>query len=147
MPYNWLVPVGTFSLLAVVELIWLLAMHAFYKTRFQNLQPFRGDSSLLVSVWAAVLVYLLLAVVVYVLIIHPIAMGARPGFAVKYALEAVLLGAAIYGTYNLTNKATLVNYSWAMVFVDTIYGTCLFLSVYAIAVWMSSLGPFRWQRA
>ncbi len=31
-------------------------------------------------------------------------------------------GLAVYGVYNLTNKATLPGYSWKMVAVDTVWG-------------------------
>jgi uncharacterized membrane protein len=35
---------------------------------------------------------------------------------------AVALGLGIYGVYNLTNMATLDNYSWKVAMVDTAWG-------------------------
>lgn len=43
----------------------------------------------------------------------------------KVALNAALLGAVAYGTYEFTNYATLRAWSWQMVAVDLTWGTVL----------------------
>lgn len=43
----------------------------------------------------------------------------------RVALNAALLGAAAYGTYEFTNYATLRAWSWQMVAVDLTWGTVL----------------------
>jgi uncharacterized membrane protein len=47
------------------------------------------------------------------------------GPSAKVALNAALLGAAAYGTYEFTNYATLKAWSWQMVAVDLTWGTVL----------------------
>jgi uncharacterized membrane protein len=43
--------------------------------------------------------------------------------------DAFLLGAGIYGVYELTNYATLKEWPLSLVFMDTIWGGILFMSV------------------
>lgn len=47
------------------------------------------------------------------------------GALLRVALNAAILGAAAYGTYEFTNLATLKDWSWAQVWTDLIWGTCL----------------------
>jgi uncharacterized membrane protein len=47
------------------------------------------------------------------------------GASGKVALNAALLGAVAYGTYEFTNYATLKAWSWQMVAVDLTWGTVL----------------------
>lgn len=70
----------------------------------------------------AVLCYLFLAVGLYLLII-----SKR-----RSELEAALLGAVIYGTYDLTNYATLKKWDWKFAVVDIIWGTTLFWATTAL---------------
>jgi uncharacterized membrane protein len=51
--------------------------------------------------------------------------GVAVGSVLKAAGTGVLLGAMAYGTYELTNMATLNNWSWRMVAVDTAWGAFL----------------------
>jgi uncharacterized membrane protein len=64
----------------------------------------------------AVLCYILLLAGLYLLIISK---RRSPG-------EAALLGAVIYGTYDLTNYATLKKWDWKFSIVDILWGTTLF---------------------
>ena len=47
------------------------------------------------------------------------------GPSARVALNAALLGAAAYGTYEFTNYATLKAWSWQMVAADLTWGTVL----------------------
>ena len=46
----------------------------------------------------------------------------------RTVIDAFLLGIGIYGIYELTNFATLVNWPFSMVIMDTIWGGILFAS-------------------
>ncbi len=48
----------------------------------------------------------------------------------KSALEAMLLGVAVYGVYDATNYATLKNYDPEFAIVDTLWGGILFWLVF-----------------
>jgi uncharacterized membrane protein len=52
----------------------------------------------------------------------------------KGVWEAALLGWSIYAVYETTNKATLKDWSWQMVIMDTLWGGVLF----ALTTWIYS---------
>ena len=47
--------------------------------------------------------------------------------------DAFLLGIAIYGVYETTNKALFSKWSWFTVFIDTLWGGILFALTYYIS--------------
>jgi uncharacterized membrane protein len=47
-------------------------------------------------------------------------------------IMGAMFGLVVYGTYNLTNVATLPGYSWTMVAVDTLWGTIVFATLASI---------------
>jgi uncharacterized membrane protein len=52
-------------------------------------------------------------------------------------LNAVVLGASIYGIYNTTNLVTLKNYEIRTAAIDTVWGTMLYAIVYLIVSLLS----------
>lgn len=116
---------------AVLEFLWLWFMSSFYSKQlgFSKVQ----------SVPAAVLAYALLVPALVYFVLWPASASASASAKssrdnkVKAVLRGAFFGAAIYGVYNLTNKATLKGYSWTMVGVDTLWGTGIFAAVAAIA--------------
>ncbi|MEL6585452.1 MAG: DUF2177 family protein [Pseudomonadota bacterium] len=51
------------------------------------------------------------------------------------AMNGALLGAFAYGTYELTNKATLRDWDWSLVAVDLTWGAILTGATAAFGVW------------
>lgn len=51
--------------------------------------------------------------------------GLRAGSATSAFLFAALLGTIAYGTYDLTNYATLRNWTWQITVLDIVYGALL----------------------
>lgn len=49
----------------------------------------------------------------------------KAGAPVQALVFGALLGAMCYGTYEMTNYATLADWSWKQVVVDGLWGTCL----------------------
>jgi len=49
----------------------------------------------------------------------------KSGAPLQALLFGALLGAMCYGTYEMTNYATLMDWSWKQVAVDGLWGTCL----------------------
>jgi uncharacterized membrane protein len=55
------------------------------------------------------------------------------------ALNAALLGAAAYGTYEFTSLAIMKDWNWAMVSIDMIWGTTLTAVSAMGGVWVTRL--------
>ena len=119
---EWLVVVVALSLYAALECAWIASMRAFYERSFRRIQP-RWSGRY--DVPAVVAAYVVLFVVVYFFLVR---VDARATW-----VHAVLLGLGIYGVYNLTNRATLLGYSWAVVAVDTAWGVAAVSTVYFVA--------------
>ncbi len=84
--------------------------------------------------WAAVSFYLLYAAGVSLFVL-------RPALAAQSARLAFGLGAAFglvaYGTYDLTNQATIVNWPLAVTLIDMAWGSLLTACTAALAVKIS----------
>lgn len=100
---------------AVMEALWLFAMRGFYSSQFAMFTV--GGVLRIQSIIAIVLVY-------------PLILGSM--FVILHGRThlAPLFGLAVYGVYNLTNRATIPGYTWTMVAVDTLWG-CVVLGTTA----------------
>jgi uncharacterized membrane protein len=98
----------------VVDAAWLVAMvPRFYRPRIGELLRERP------SLAAAGAFYLAYPVGVIALAVEPALSSGRWTSAL---LRGAVLGALCYGTYNLTNQATLRRWSVALTVVDVIWG-------------------------
>jgi uncharacterized membrane protein len=82
----------------------------------------------------AVAFYLLYLAGLVWLVSLPALRGASPATA---ALEGAVVGAMAFGTYEITNLATLKGWHWSMVAVDTAWGTALTALAAASGVWIA----------
>lgn len=57
--------------------------------------------------------------------------GSLPGAVAR----AALVGLVAYGTYDLTNMATLKSWSWGLALTDTVWGTFLSAAAGGAAYW------------
>ena len=128
---QWNVFLGLFTIslpvFLVIDLLWI----GFLASDFYNRQigSLRGD----INWQAASLFYVLfLAGVTYFAI--------YPGWQSNSLLTAAFLGAgygfSVYAAYNLTNMATLADWTWPMTVVDIAWGTILGASVTVVSVWL-----------
>jgi len=99
------------------ESTWLYLMRPMYK---EWLAPY-NRGLVIQSTWAAVLAYVGLLGAFYFLVLRKISTSGA-----ESVLSGIAFGLAVYGTYNLTNMATLTHYSWQMVCADTAWGTLWF---------------------
>ena len=99
-------------ILTIIDIGYLALFGKFFNNAIFKLQ----GSKLQIRYIPAILCYLVLIFVLHRFIISK---NAKP-------LEAFMLGASIYGVYELTNYATLNNWPLEMVFLDTIWGGTLF---------------------
>ncbi len=101
----------------VIDIIWLsIAVKSFYRP---NLGSLLLDNPV---IWAAVLFYLMYIFGMAVVIIEP---SMQQDNVTKSIFKAFVFGLVAYGTYNLTNMATIKGWSTNVVYVDMIWGGIL----------------------
>jgi uncharacterized membrane protein len=106
---------GSFGTLLVLDAIWLgLVARTFYRDQLGDLMLPSPNFGI------AAIFYLFFAVAVVVLAVLPAVASGSPWTAVIYGL---ILGLAAYGTYDITNLATLKNWPPLMSIVDLAWGS------------------------
>jgi len=112
----------------IIDVIWLsFSVKSFYR-------PNIGHLLLETPVmWAAILFYLIYVIGLAVVIIEP---SLDYQNTQKFLIKAFMFGLVAYGTYNLTNMATIKGWSPNVVFVDMIWGGSLttFSSFFGILI-------------
>lgn len=134
--YAWRVPLVCLVFYVIIEASWLLGMKTpFYTPAFADVQSLDGGPVVYDNL-AAVLAYALILPVMYWFLVHPYTVSPSACGATSLGrcmLNGAALGLAMYGVYNLTNKATLRGYSWRLVCVDTCYGVTALVAVAIVA--------------
>ena len=101
----------------IIDVIWLsFSVKSFYRPNIGHLLL---DTPVM---WAAILFYLIYVIGLAVVIIEP---SLDYQNVQKFILKAFMFGLVAYGTYNLTNMATIKGWSPNVVFVDMIWGGSL----------------------
>lgn len=117
---SWKVFLVTLICLAVIDFLWIgVAAKSFYATHLAEIGSYE-EGKLKVVYWAALMVYLILAlgICVYAL---PLALSSD-SMLVAFAYGAGL-GFVTYGIYDFTNYATLKSYPLVLLFADLAWGT------------------------
>ena len=101
----------------IIDLLWLsYSVRNFYKPQLGTLLNEKP------VMWAAALFYIIYVVGLGVVILQP----AINQDSIKMAFfTGIVFGIVAYGTYNLTNMATIKNWSSYVVIVDIIWGGLL----------------------
>ena len=101
----------------IIDIIWLsFSVKSFYRPNIGHLLV---DTPIM---WAAALFYIIYVFGLAIVIIEP-SLNSQETF--KLLLKAFMFGLVAYGTYNLTNMATIKGWSIKVVFVDMIWGGSL----------------------
>jgi len=112
----------------IIDVIWLtFAVKYFYKPNIGHLLLDKP------VIWAAVLFYIIYIFGLTVVIIEP---ALKSDEVIKLLFKAFMFGLVAYGTYNLTNMATVKGWSSTVVYVDMLWGGFLtaFSSYFAIVI-------------
>ena len=113
----------------IIDVIWLsFSVKSFYRPNLGNLIL---DKPIM---WAAVLFYLVYVIGLSILVLQP-AIDENSIF--KAFFTGIVFGLAAYGTYNLTNMATIKDWSTKVVFVDMIWGGILTGSSCALGLYIT----------
>ena len=112
----------------IIDIIWLsYAVKSFYRP---NLGHLLLDKPVM---WAALLFYIIYVFGLSVVIIQPF---LNTQDTLNFLFKAFMFGLVAYGTYNLTNMATIKGWSTNVVFVDMLWGGSLtaFSSYFGILI-------------
>ncbi len=120
---------ATLGAMAVLDGLWLgLIARNFYRQNLGNLMASPPR-------WAAaVIFYALYAVGVWYFVVQP---GVSDGDIGRAAARGAFLGLIAYATYDLTNLATLKDWSIKVTLVDIAWGTVMTAAVAAVATWLT----------
>lgn len=69
------------------------------------------------------------------------------GTLASAAFSGALLGLLCYGTYDLTNMATISDWPLIVTFVDMVWGTVITATAAAVGYWFAMYEPHRDQKA
>ena len=118
--------VAIFSCFALLDFVWLgIVADAWYQTEMAPLLRSQFIT------WPWVVFYVMYGLVVFVLTV--VANRDKPWF---YAgIDGALLGMASYGAYNLTAYSIIEGFSFFIMAIDWVWGTCL-TSASAMAGWL-----------
>ena len=101
----------------IIDIIWLsFSVKSFYGPRIGHLF---ADKPV---IWAAAMFYIIYVFGLGVVIIEP---SINFDDTLKFLFTAFMFGLVAYGTYNLTNMATVKGWSPSVVFVDMLWGGSL----------------------
>jgi uncharacterized membrane protein len=85
--------------------------------------------------WTAAIIFyfIYIAAILYFIVIP----GLKSDMSLAaVAIQGALLGAFAYATYDLTNQATLKNWSWTVTLVDIIWGATLTATACAVSFYI-----------
>ena len=113
----------------IIDIIWLsYAVKHFYRP---NLGSLLTDTPVM---WAAILFYIVYVIGLTILVLQP---AITNDSLLQAFWSGVILGLVAYGTYNLTNMATIKNWSINVVFVDMFWGGFLTGTSSVIGIFIS----------
>jgi uncharacterized membrane protein len=118
MPTSLIAYITAFFTMLVIDAGWLtLMVPRLYRTKIGHLL---ADG---MSLPPAIFFYILYILGVTVLVVMP-AVRHETTLGMVFIYGA-LFGLVAYGTYDLTNQATLKNWPWSLTVIDLIWGTLL----------------------
>jgi len=114
----------------IIDGIWLTLM--LKRLYIPNIGHLLSDS---MSLWPALIFYILYGIALNVFVVLP-ALKNNTGY-LELLLLGLLFGMVTYGTYDLTNQATLKNWPWIVTLVDIAWGSCLAAALSLISTYVT----------
>ncbi len=123
-----------FSVFLLIDLVWLTKVSPkFYQSNIGHLMADK------VNFIPAIIFYVVYIIALLVFIVNP---GVESQNIWKTLYLAALLGFAMYGTYDLTNMATLKNWPAIVTIVDLLWGTCITTATCLLSIYI--ITKFNW---
>lgn len=120
--------VGSAVTVGVLDAAWLTLRNNYHKDLFYKIQK----TDLTPRLLPAILIYILIPVAVFLYAVAP-AYSTQDA-----ALRGAVVGFILYGFYDLTNYATLINYTLEMTLTDIAWGTTVCTAGAAAGYWFYS---------
>jgi len=122
----------------VVTAIAFLAIDSVWLSNMANVfyRPVMGD--MLAPSFRLAPAIVFYVIFVFGLVFFAVRPGLLAGSGAVTLLNGALLGFVAYATYDLTNQATLKNWSWTLTIADLIWGTVLSAVSAYIGYWVTS---------
>ncbi len=114
----------------VVDGAWLMVMHK--RLYAPQLGHLLRES---IEIYPAVTFYLLFGIALNIFVVYP-ALKNNTGY-VELLLLGFLFGMVTYGTYDLTNQATLKSWPWIITITDLTWGSFLGASLSCISTFIT----------
>lgn len=114
-------------ILFLIDMIWIKGAYDLHSRQIMLVQKSKLQFSLL----PAVLFYIL-AGLMYILLVRKIANSD----ITQNAIYGAILGAGMYFTFDLTNKAIFKDYSWSYAIKDGLWGTFAIAAASAITAYL-----------
>ncbi|MEK6555882.1 MAG: DUF2177 family protein [Bdellovibrionota bacterium] len=125
-----------FVLFVVFDSIWFsLVTKNLYLKEFANIGRII-DGKFQILYWAAALVYLLLSIGLAYFVFSQFDENVS---LTKVFLSGALFGLVCYGVYDMTNLATLKDFSIKIAVIDVAWGTFVCGAVTALTYWISTI--------
>lgn len=109
-----------------LDIGWLTYRNSFHQSFFQSIQR----SPLIPRLFPAAAIYILIPTALYLGAVQP-ATSFRDGVT-----RGAVIGAILYAFYDLTNYATLTNWTLSMTVTDIVWGTLLCTVATAVGVYV-----------
>ncbi|MDR6431934.1 DUF2177 family protein [Brucella pseudogrignonensis] len=115
-----------------------LAIDAVWLSNMANViyRPVMGDMMMSGFRLAPAIVFYL--IFVFGLVFFAVKPGLLASSGMVTLVNGALLGFIAYATYDLTNQATLKNWSWTLTIADMIWGTVLSAASAYVGYWVAS---------
>lgn len=122
----------------VVTAVAFLAIDSVWLSNMANVvyRPVMGD--MLASGFRLAPAIVFYVIFVFGLVFFAVRPGLLAGNATVTLVHGALLGFVAYATYDLTNQATLKNWSWVLTVADILWGTALSATSAFIGYWVTS---------
>lgn len=107
------------ALFVILDLVWFYFAGAFFRSEINAIARLTESGGWNLRYLPAALVYVLMSVGL-VTFVYPLSTSA-----LSSVLYGALFGLVLYGLYDLTNLATLTDWTWRLSVLDILWGTFL----------------------
>ena len=121
------------ALFFAFDFLWFYLAGSFFKSEIGSIARLTTEGEWNVRIWPAIFAYLIMGIGLTTFV------HLSSTSLVSALVLGALFGFVAYGIYDLTNLATLSDWTWRFAVVDMLWGTFLFATVSGIAYFISKV--------